>query len=283
MLEIINDDNISEDIRDRFEKFCEVLCEYISEFPNLVMKGDFEYQKMVYEVLESYYKNFLIIENSLSTYTEKIWNDRLLSDRFCGLAHGFTKGEFLPDEADKICACYFDERYITIIGDYGYLYPMYMDKCDMISASDAYSYFITKDEFIRDIETWSNKLLLNGLEYNFCNRPLTYFGDKTMVYRYPNYTKLLTPDMVLKENYQKALKNGLISDKRMPFGIGYNEIVFMDDNKEILPIGVWVRKGNEDIYKKALNLSKKAQLPLMVIDTLSLQENYRNQKINVKS
>ncbi|CCY46519.1 unknown [Firmicutes bacterium CAG:822] len=283
MLEIINDDNISEDIRDRFEKFCEVLCEYISEFPNLVMKGDFEYQKMVYEVLESYYKNLLIIENSLSTYTEKIWNDRLLSDRFCGLAHGFTKGEFLPDEADKICACYFDERYITIIGDYGYLYPMYMDKCDMISASDAYSYFITKDEFIRDIETWSNKLLLNGLEYNFCNRPLTYFGDKTMVYRYPNYTKLLTPDMVLKENYQKALKNGLISDKRMPFGIGYNEIVFMDDNKEILPIGVWVRKGNEDIYKKALNLSKKAQLPLMVIDTLSLQENYRNQKINVKS
>ena len=35
---------------------------------------------------------------------------------------------------------------------------------------------------------------------------------------------------------------------------------------------------NEDIYKKALNLSKKAQLPLMVIDTLSLQENYRKSK-----
>ena len=116
-------------------------------------------------------------------------------------------------------------------------------------------------------------------EEYFCNRPLTYFGDKTMVYRYPNYTKLLTPDMVLKENYQKALKNGLISDKRMPFGIGYNEIVFMDDNKGILPIGVWVRKGNEDIYKKALNLSKKTNLPLVVIDTLRLKEKYKNQKM----
>ena len=283
MLEIINDDNISKNIRDKFSNFYDVLWEYISEFPNLVMKGDFDYQKKVYDILECYYKNLLITENILSKYIEKMWNDRLLSDRFCGLAHGFTKDEFLPNEADKICTSYFDERYITIIGDYGYLYPMYMDKCDMISANDAYSYFITKAEFIRDIETWPNKLSLDSLESSFCNRPLTYFGDKTMVYQYPNYTKLLTPDMVLKENYQKALKTGLINEKKMPFGIGYNEIVFMDDNKEILPIGVWVRKGNDEIYNKAFILSRKTQLPLMIIDTLSLREAYRNQKINVKS
>ena len=142
MLEIINDDSISENIRSKFSGFFDILSEYISEFPDLVMKGNFDYQKKVYSILESYYKNLLVIENSLSKYTEKIWNDRLLSDRFCGLAHGFTKDEFLPNEADKICTSYFDERYITIIGDYGYLYPMYMDKCDMISANDAYSYFI---------------------------------------------------------------------------------------------------------------------------------------------
>ena len=78
-----------------------------------------------------------------------------------------------------------------------------------------------------------------------------------MVYQYPNYTKLLTPDMVLKENYQKALKNGLINESIMPFGIGYNEIVFMDNNKEIMPVGVWVRKENDEVFKKAFNLSKK--------------------------
>lgn len=283
MLEIINDDSISENIRSKFSGFFDILSEYISEFPDLVMKGNFDYQKKVYSILESYYKNLLVIENSLSKYTEKIWNDRLLSDRFCGLAHGFTKDEFLPNEADKICTSYFDERYITIIGDYGYLYPMYMDKCDMISANDAYSYFITKDEFIKDIETWPNKLSPDSLESSFCNRPLTYFGDRTMVYQYPNYTKLLTPDMVLKENYQKALKNGLINESIMPFGIGYNEIVFMDNNKEIMPVGVWVRKENDEVFKKAFNLSKKTNLPLVVIDTLRLKEKYKNQKINVKS
>lgn len=279
VLELVNSDVLDESTKEVFQNYSDILVEYVLELPNLNMQGDYDFQKKVYDVLESYYKNLLSIENILAPYIERIWNDRLLSDRFCGLAHGFTKEEFDPEEADKICASYFDERYISIVGNYGYLYPMYMEKCDMISGVDEYSEFITKKEFIHDIENWAIKLGDENFRGNLYMPVYTYSGDeRSMNYQFPNYTRLLTPDMVLEENYKRALQNKLIYDTMLPFGIGYNEIVFIDKDKNLKPIGVWVRKGEAKVYRKALNLSRRTNLPLMVIDVAKLKKNYQKQK-----
>ena len=99
-----------------------------------------------------------------------------------------------------------------------------------------------------------------------------------MFYAQPNNSKFALFDDVLKENYNLALKNNLIIEKNLPFGFGYNEIVFFDENKNIKPLGVWVKKGSDDVCIKAKKLADKLNLPLTVIDIQKCKSEYQNKQ-----
>lgn len=269
ILSNITKDEIPENIKEKFNNFYDILKKYIEDLDYLNMNGDYQYQKNIYDILESYYKQLISIEINLSQDLEEIWNKKISSTTLCGIAHGFSGGEFMPWEASKVCTTYFDENYITIYGEYGYLYPMNMKICDIICSTDAGSYFVNKKEFIKNIETWWQK---NNPLYSHA---LTYNTNKTMFYAQPNYSKLALFDDVLKENYNLALKNNLICETNLPFGFGYNEIVFLDENKNIKPIGVWVKKGSDEICQKAKQLANKLNLPLTIIDIKKCKEEYQ--------
>lgn len=281
ILSIISNDSIPDDIKEKFNNVYNILKNYVSDLDYLNMIGDFESQKKVYDILESYYKQLLIFEDTFSLYLEDIWNKKLSSSSMCGLAHGFSKGEFMPWEAKKVCTTYFDENYITIYGEYGYLYPMNMEMCDIICSTDASSYFIDKKNFIKDIKTW-----WQGCKWwqacdelkNFYKPAIPYKNNNAMFYAQPNNSKFALFDDVLKENYNLALKNNLIIEKNLPFGFGYNEIVFFDENKNIKPIGVWVKKGSDDVCIKAKKLADKLNLPLTVIDIQKCKSEYQNKQ-----
>ena len=283
ILDVIASDKIDGDIKNKFNGFYDILKDYLEELPNLKMVGDYEYQKKVYEVLESYYKTLLDIESFLAPYIEKIWNKKINENELCGLAHGFSKEEFLPNEATKVCTTYFDENYITIFGEYGYLYPMDIKKCDIICSEDAGSFYVSKTLFVEDIKKWYNKFTLRDLVFDSA---LTYNGKcENLTYSRPNYSILSLPDTVLKENYISALKNNMVCKANMPFGFGYNEIVFIDENKELNPTCVWVKKDIDncnwkEIYDKAEALSLKLNLPLMVIDVQKIKKDYQK---NIKT
>ncbi len=187
----------------------------------------------------------------------------------------------MPWEAKKVCTTYFDENYITIYGEYGYLYPMNMEMCDIICSTDASSYFVDKKNFIKDIKTW-----WQGCKWwqacdelkNFYKPAIPYKNNNAMFYAQPNNSKFALFDDILKENYNLALKNNLIIEKNLPFGFGYNEIVFFDENKNIKPIGVWVKKGSDDVCIKAKKLADKLNLPLTVIDIQKCKSEYQNKQ-----
>ena len=160
---------------------------------------------------------------------------------------------------------------------------MDIKKCDIICSEDAGSFYVSKTLFVEDIKKWYNKFTLRDLVFD---NALTYNGKcENLAYSRPNYSILSLPDTVLKENYISALKNNMVRKANMPFGFGYNEIVFIEENKELNPIGVWEKKDIDncnwkEVYDKAEALSLKLNLPLMVIDVQKIKKDYQK---NIKT
>ncbi|MFI3307281.1 MAG: hypothetical protein R3Y21_01815 [Mycoplasmatota bacterium] len=236
---------------------------------------DIEEQKQIYLKLEQLYIKFLSVENTLASEIEYIWKDSLTNpleydtSNFSFIGHVFTSGECDVDDMDKVCCSYFTNDSISIAHDYaryeyGYIFDYDIEFIDSVAFEDSGSWRVSKKEFF---ERGCN---INVQFEQNINEDVSLFYEKCS-----DVYKLLLPfEMNEYSKMQNYMYNGeFLNYENMAI---YNEIVMINKNKKLRPIGVFVITDEFDDYtdviQKAKSLSERTGVPFININMTLLRK-----------
>lgn len=197
-----------------------------------------------YDLIESYYKKLLIMENELSPIVIDKWKNYLTSpfennDNYRYVVHCFSSGMVNPDMMNKACCSLYTPTIENLMyGDSGLIYDIDADSIDTMCPDDAGSWSVNKELFIeRECPSrWQ----------------LTRLDGDTVFYEYPLNSKLILPNV-----FETECNNRISAGK-----FHYSEIFL---NKNARPIGMFYTNKCQNIEEVKL-YAERNNLPLVNMD-----------------
>lgn len=196
-----------------------------------------------YDLIESYYKKLLIMENELSPLVVEQWKKYLTSpfendNNYRYIMHCFSSGMVDLNLMNKACCSLYTPTIENLMyGNSGLIYDIDVDSVDTMCTDDAGSWIVNKEVFIE-----------RGCPSRW---QLTNLDGDTVFYEYPLNSKLIVPN-VFETECNNKIKNGKFH---------YSEIFL---NKKARPIGVFYTNECQDIEEVKL-YAERNNLPLVKI------------------
>lgn len=236
---------VPENIKMFFESALIVADSLLLGIDKILQSNDNSKEK--YLKLEKKYYEFEKVEDTLSVHMDSIWNNYLSNpqdfnpENFVFIAHTLSDGDVEPDKMDKICATMVtNDVNRAPYGNYGYIYP--------------YSYQNVVTSGYGDIGTW------------LCSKELLFEREfpNTWQYHKDSGRKGSKLFCEFEENSKLLLPSKMVEKLRGQRG--YTEIFIQNDEPKIMPSGIFcLENQNSESYQKALLLSEKTGLPLLIL------------------
>lgn len=205
-----------------------------------------------YDIIESYYKKMLVIEEVLAPIVIQYWEQYLTdpntpTENYRYLTHSFSQGMVAPNLMNKACCSLSTNEIENLMyGSSGLIYDLDVEAVETMCCDDVGSWELDKEKFIE-----------RGCPGNW---QLTDLDNPTVFFENPKNSKLIMPEIFEKECKKQFLNDGNWS---------YSEF-FLNHKAKI--IGVFYVDGCENI-EEVEAYAKKYNLPLVNISARVYSDN----------